>query len=68
MTPRKGSRKVPLKGIYPGARVKRGHDWTWDNQVSKEILVSVHKSFTFGCNLGRWCWQRGKSPRYSGLG
>lgn len=32
MNPRKGSRKVPLKGIYPGAKVKRGHDWTWDDQ------------------------------------
>jgi len=34
MTPRKLSRKVTLKGIFPGAKVRRGHDWTWDEQVN----------------------------------
>ncbi len=32
MPSRRGSRKVPLKGIYPGAKVKRGHDWAWEDQ------------------------------------
>ncbi|KAH9406032.1 E3 ubiquitin-protein ligase mib1 [Tyrophagus putrescentiae] len=29
---RKGAKKVPLKGILPGAKVVRGIDWTWENQ------------------------------------
>lgn len=30
--PRKRSKKVSLRGIFPGARVVRGVDWQWDDQ------------------------------------
>lgn len=32
MPPRKGSRKIALKGLFPGAKVKRGPDWDWGDQ------------------------------------
>ncbi|KAJ1522563.1 hypothetical protein ONE63_001749 [Megalurothrips usitatus] len=34
--PRSGETKVPLKGIFIGARVVRGHDWDWGNQDGGE--------------------------------
>ena len=30
--PRKKSKKIPLKGLFNGARVFRGLDWRWENQ------------------------------------
>ncbi|RNA27483.1 E3 ubiquitin- ligase MIB1 [Brachionus plicatilis] len=30
--PRKKSKKLSFKGIYPGAKVVRGIDWSWDDQ------------------------------------
>uniref|UniRef100_A0A5S6Q828 RING-type E3 ubiquitin transferase n=1 Tax=Trichuris muris TaxID=70415 RepID=A0A5S6Q828_TRIMR len=32
MEPRKKSKKIPFRGLYPGAQVVRGIDWQWDNQ------------------------------------
>ena len=33
MTPyRRGARSVESKGIFPGASVVRGHDWSWGQQ------------------------------------
>ncbi|KAK0078776.1 hypothetical protein PV325_002110, partial [Microctonus aethiopoides] len=32
LTPRDGCTKVPLKGIFIGAKVVRGPDWEWGNQ------------------------------------
>ena len=32
MPPRKGCKKLSLKGLYPGAKVKRSADWSWDDQ------------------------------------
>lgn len=32
LTPRKNCTKVPLKGIFIGAKVIRGPDWEWGNQ------------------------------------
>ena len=29
---RRKSKKIPAKGLYPGARVVRGVDWQWDDQ------------------------------------
>ncbi|XP_075213933.1 E3 ubiquitin-protein ligase mind bomb 2 [Lycorma delicatula] len=33
---RNGSAKVPLKGIFVGAKVVRGHDWEWGDQDGGE--------------------------------
>lgn len=30
--PREGCAKIPLKGIFIGAKVVRGPDWEWGNQ------------------------------------
>ena len=32
VSPRKGSRKVFLRGVFPGAKVRRSKDWNWDDQ------------------------------------
>lgn len=32
LTPREGCQKIPLKGIFIGAKVVRGPDWEWGNQ------------------------------------
>ncbi|OAD58844.1 E3 ubiquitin-protein ligase MIB2 [Eufriesea mexicana] len=32
LTPREGCTKIPLKGIFIGAKVVRGPDWEWGNQ------------------------------------
>jgi E3 ubiquitin-protein ligase mind-bomb len=32
MEPRRKSKKFAYRGIYPGARVVRGVDWTWEEQ------------------------------------
>ncbi|CDW56457.1 MIB HERC2 and Ank and Ank 2 domain containing pro tein [Trichuris trichiura] len=32
MEPRKKSKKIAIRGLFPGARVVRGIDWQWDNQ------------------------------------
>lgn len=32
MEPRKRSKKVAMRGLYPGARVVRGLDWQWEEQ------------------------------------
>ncbi|XP_057330330.1 E3 ubiquitin-protein ligase MIB2-like isoform X1 [Microplitis mediator] len=32
LTPRTGCTKIPLKGIFIGAKVVRGPDWEWGNQ------------------------------------
>jgi hypothetical protein len=29
---REGSRKIPIYGIFPGAKVIRGQNWDWDDQ------------------------------------
>ena len=32
MEPRRKSKKIPIRGIFPGARVIRGVDWQWEDQ------------------------------------
>ena len=32
MSKRSSSRRILLRGIFPGCRVTRGHDWTWKDQ------------------------------------
>ncbi|XP_023320486.1 E3 ubiquitin-protein ligase MIB1 isoform X2 [Eurytemora carolleeae] len=32
LEPRRKSKKIPVRGIYPGARVIRGVDWQWEDQ------------------------------------
>lgn len=34
--PRKGSKKIQLKGIFVGAKVVRGPDWEWGQQDGGE--------------------------------
>ena len=29
---RRKSKKIPVRGIFPGARVIRGVDWSWEDQ------------------------------------
>lgn len=31
--PRRKGKKIAVKGIFPGARVVRGVDWQWEDQV-----------------------------------
>jgi hypothetical protein len=33
LEPRRKSKKIPIRGIFPGARVIRGVDWQWEDQV-----------------------------------
>eukprot|EP00095_Tigriopus_kingsejongensis_P012561 snap_masked-scaffold257_size234952-processed-gene-0.11 protein:Tk12561 transcript:snap_masked-scaffold257_size234952-processed-gene-0.11-mRNA-1 annotation:"e3 ubiquitin-protein ligase mib1" len=32
LEPRRKSKKIPIRGIFPGARVIRGVDWQWEDQ------------------------------------
>lgn len=32
LEPRRKSKKVAIRGIFPGARVVRGVDWQWEDQ------------------------------------
>ena len=32
MEPRRKSKKIMARGIFPGARVVRGVDWQWEDQ------------------------------------
>merc|ERR1719431_939921 len=32
LEPRRKSKKIPVRGIFPGARVIRGVDWQWEDQ------------------------------------
>ena len=32
LEPRRKSKKITARGIYPGARVVRGVDWQWEDQ------------------------------------
>ena len=32
MEPRRKSKKITSRGIFPGARVVRGVDWQWEDQ------------------------------------
>lgn len=47
--PRKGSRKVFLRGVFPGAKVRRSKDWNWDDQdggpgkLGKVISIDDYK-------------------------
>lgn len=38
MDPRRKSKKVTARGMFPGARVIRGVDWNWEGQDGKRIL------------------------------
>ena len=41
LEPRRKSKKIPVRGIFPGARVIRGVDWQWEDQVFSWILTYV---------------------------
>ena len=41
LEPRRKSKKIPVRGIFPGARVIRGVDWQWEDQVFSWILTHV---------------------------
>lgn len=38
---RQNMSKVQVKGIFVGAKVVRGPDWDWGNQVFKNIFTGV---------------------------
>ena len=50
MEPRRKSKKITVRGIFPGARVVRGVDWQWEDQDGgngrrgkvTEIQVNYH--------------------------
>ena len=39
MAARRNTRKVVAKGLFPDATVMRGHDWEWDDQDGKNIIM-----------------------------
>lgn len=43
--PREGCTKIPLKGIFIGAKVIRGPDWEWGNQDGGRGTHISFKSF-----------------------
>ena len=45
LPPRNGSRKIPIYGIFPGAKVIRGQNWDWDNQDggAGKHIASYHR-------------------------
>ena len=36
--PRKVSKKIPARGLFPNAKVVRGLDWIWGDQDGKQNL------------------------------
>lgn len=59
---RRKSKKIPYKGLYPGARVVRGIDWIWENQdrdddKSKGTVISLqdwNNKSLFSAVLVKW--------------
>ena len=43
--PRRKSKKITSRGIFPGARVVRGVDWQWEDQDGE--MVEEEKSLKF---------------------
>ena len=39
LEPRRKSKKIPIRGIFPGARVIRGVDWQWEDQVLDFVIL-----------------------------
>ena len=39
--PRRKSKKISARGLFPGARVVRGVDWQWEGQDGKLRLMST---------------------------
>ena len=58
LDPRRKSKKITARGIFPGARVVRGVDWQWEDQDGgntrrgkvTEIQVIIHQD---GGNMRR---------------
>ena len=57
--PRRKSKKITVRGIFPGARVIRGVDWQWEEQDGgngrrgkvTEIQVSIRDFCNSGLNF-----------------
>lgn len=56
MEPRRKSKKIAIRGLFPGARVVRGVDWQWEDQdgmkmnvifmqVIEEVPVPLYRQF-----------------------
>ena len=41
MESRRKSKKVTVRGIFPGARVVRGYDWSWEDQDGKTFISKM---------------------------
>ena len=44
---RKSSKKIPARGLFPNAKVTRGHDWVWGDQDGKHTIHTL-----FGNGVG----------------
>jgi len=40
--PRRKSKKITARGMFPGARVIRGVDWHWETQDGKFINIWLY--------------------------
>jgi hypothetical protein len=38
--PRKISKKIPARGLFPEAKVVRGQDWIWGNQDGEHATLT----------------------------
>ena len=54
MMPRKTSKRITVKGLFPNAKVVRGRDWIWGDQDGEQLpsggsrgvsIVSVETPF-----------------------
>lgn len=41
---RQGARVVESMGIFPPAKVVRGHDWCWGQQDGESVLLTLEQS------------------------
>jgi E3 ubiquitin-protein ligase mind-bomb len=51
LEPRRKSKKIPVRGIFPGARVIRGVDWQWEDQVLVYVIRVCKLSPKPECSL-----------------
>lgn len=49
--PRRKTKKITARGMFPGARVVRGVDWHWEGQDGKSILKHTFVKEDFSLKL-----------------
>ena len=50
---RKVSKKIPAKGLFPDAKVIRGHDWVWGDQGGELTTINAFDEVIMLCSY-RW--------------